>query len=93
MAREAEIEQAICSEAEDAGWLQRKLMFIGTRGANDRIFGKAGRAVLIEFKRPGETPSRQQAKRHRELREDFGLEVHWCDNMDDARRILNLEVW
>lgn len=90
MGPEAKIEQAICDEAKDDGWTVRKLAFIGTRGAPDRIFGKKRRAVLIEFKAPGEEPSIQQLKRHAELRDDFGFEVHWCDNADDARRILNL---
>jgi hypothetical protein len=46
--------------------------------------------VLIEFKAPGEEPTRQQSKRHRELVDDFGFEVYWADNLDDARLILDL---
>lgn len=91
MGPEASIERAICREAIEAGWLVRKLAFLGTRGATDRLFGRDGRAVFVEFKAPGELPSRQQAKRHRELRDVFGFEVYWCDSLSSARRVLDLE--
>lgn len=87
---EAEIERTVCKEAERAGWLVRKLRFVGTNGAPDRIFGKGRRCVVIEFKAPGESPTRQQAKRHVELREDFGWDVYWTDNANQARRMLGL---
>jgi hypothetical protein len=87
---EERIEKATCKEAIRAGWRTFKLSFIGTRGAPDRIFGRGGRTVLIEFKAPGEEPTRQQSKRHRELVDDFGFEVYWADNLDDARLILDL---
>jgi hypothetical protein len=47
--------------------------------------------VLIEFKRPGKGLTRQQLKRRSELIEDFGFEVYWADNLDDAREILDLK--
>jgi len=87
---EAIIETTICEEARAAGWKAWKLTFLGVRGAPDRAFGKAGRAIIMEFKRRGEWPTKQQSKRHRELREYFGFEVYWVDNAQDARRILNL---
>lgn len=90
MGPEAAIERPICDEARAAGWTVRKLAFLDIRGAPDRLFGKDGRAVLIEFKAPGEPPTKQQLKRHAELRDDFGLEVHCTDNKRDARRILQL---
>lgn len=90
---EATIERAIYKEAKADGWTVYKLKFLDTNGAPDRLFGKGGRAVLIEFKAPGEEPTRQQAKRHRELRDDFGFEVHWVDNLTDARNVLCLGDW
>lgn len=90
MGPEAKIERTICDEAEAAGWKAWKLTFPAVNGAPDRIFGRERRAVLIEFKAPGEEPTRQQLKRHKELRDYFGFEVYWCDSMADARRILNL---
>lgn len=90
MGAEAEIERTICSEAREAGWKAWKLAFPGTNGAPDHIFGKGGRSILIEFKATGERPTKQQYKRHQELREDFGLEVRWADSLEGGRRILNL---
>lgn len=91
MGPEAEIERTICAEAEDDGWKAWKLTFLSVNGAPDRIFGKSRRAVLIEFKRTGETPTKQQLRRHRELRDYFGLEVYWADTAQEARRILGLQ--
>lgn len=94
MGPEAEIETTICNEAKAAGWKAWKLAFLNIRGAPDRVFGKGGRTVMIEFKRGGEEPTKQQARRHTDLREFFGFEVHWVDNAADARRILGLqEPW
>ena len=90
MGPEATIERPAVKLAKDQGWKVRKLSFIGTRGAPDRLFGRAGRAVLIEFKAPGEEPTIQQSRRHAELREAFGFEVHVCDSVDRAKEILDL---
>ena len=90
MRPEERVEATICKEAVRAGWRTYKLSFIGTRGAPDRMFGRNRRAVLIEFKAPGEAPTRQQLRRHGELVEDFGFEVYWADNLNDARLILDL---
>lgn len=90
MRPEERLEKTIRREAVRAGWRTYKLSFTGTRGAPDRIFGRNRRAILIEFKAPGEEPTRQQLKRHEELVEDFGFEVYWADNLDDARLILDL---
>lgn len=91
MGPEAEIELPICDEAKADGWLVRKLAFIGTRGAPDRAFGKKRRTIIIEFKAPGEAPTKQQLRRHAELRDEFGWEVYWVDNAPEARRILGLK--
>ena len=91
MRPEEYVETTICKEAKRAGWRTFKLSFLGVRGAPDRLFGKGGRAILIEFKAPGEEPTRQQSRRQEELAEVFGLEVYWVDNLDDAREILDLK--
>lgn len=49
---EIEVESKVCALAERAGWLVRKVKWIGRRGAPDRMFVRRGRIVLIEFKRP-----------------------------------------
>lgn len=87
---EIEDETKTVKQAVKHGWKVRKLMFIGVRGAPDRLFGKDGRSILIEFKRPGETPSLQQLRRHKELTEDFGFTVDWTDDYGEACRILGI---
>lgn len=49
---EIEVESAVCAAAERAGWIVRKVKWVGRRGAPDRLFLRAGRVVLVEFKRP-----------------------------------------
>ena len=90
MGPEATIERTICKEARAAGWLERKLKFLSIRGAPDRIFGRAGVTVLIEFKPRDGHARRQQLKRHRELREEFGLRVEMCHSVHEGRAILDL---
>lgn len=87
---EATLERTICEEAKLDGWIVYKLKFIDCRGAPDRFFGKNGRALFIEFKAPGKKPNLQQRKRHRELLNDFGMEVHWCDDLFNARHLLGI---
>jgi hypothetical protein len=67
-----------------------KIIFRGLRGAPDRLFGRGGRCLLIEFKRLNETPTLQQLKRHNELRQVFGLEVAWTDRYEEACEILGI---
>lgn len=87
---EATIERQLCREAKAAGWKVYKLVFVNVRGAPDRWFGKDGSSVLIEFKDLGEEATPQQLRRHRELREYFGIETHVCDTLDGARRVLGI---
>lgn len=86
---ESPIEQLVVDKAEAAGWLVRKLKWIGRRGGPDRFFAKDGRLVLIEFKKPGETAKAGQGKELERLRQ-AGLEVHQCDNHLAALRILGV---
>lgn len=87
---EIEDETKTVKQAIKHGYKVRKLMFIGVRGAPDRLFGRDSKAILIEFKRPDEVPSRQQLIRHEELRSYFGFEVHWTDNYAEACEILGI---
>lgn len=85
--RESKVEKDIRVFAERRGWWVAKFVSPGKRGVPDRIFIRAGVVVFIEVKRPGEEPTRQQLKRHREMRE-HGATVHTVDNFADATRIL-----
>lgn len=87
---EAEIEDRTVAQAKKHGYTVRKLSFLGVRGAPDRLFGREAACLIIEFKRPGEEPTAQQFKRHKELRTCFGFQVMWTDNYEDACTALGI---
>lgn len=78
------IHQPFIVFARSRGWLVEKVISLSRRGWPDIFLARKGRIVLCEFKRPGEEPTAQQAKRHRELRA-AGVEVVWFDNLDKAK--------
>lgn len=81
---EANVELPVCEFARGNGWRNRKLKWIGRRGAPDRLFGKKGhKPRLVEFKRPGAKPSKQQLREHERLR-NMGFEVYVIDNVEDG---------
>lgn len=79
-----DIERPLFEYARKRGWLCEKVISLSRRGWPDRFFARAGRIVLCELKAPGEEPTAQQLKRHRELREK-GVEVVWFDNLEAAK--------
>lgn len=78
-----DIEQPFLKQVTKWGWLCEKVVSLSRNGWPDRFLARKGRIVLCEFKRPGEKPTPQQDKRHRELRA-FGIEVVWFDNLAKA---------
>lgn len=87
---ETAIESPVVKRAERAGFFVRKVAWFGRKGAPDRVFSRADRGtVWIEFKKPGKEPGLLQREEHKRMRA-AGMEVHWCDNIDDAMRILGL---
>lgn len=86
---ESPIEEWACQQAEAAGWLVRKLRWIGRRSACDRFFAKGGRVVLIEFKKTGKPPSVTQNREIARLKA-AGVEVHAVDNPLTALSILGV---
>lgn len=86
---ESPIEDLVCSDAEKAGWLVRKVKWLGRRNAPDRLFAKDGRIVFIEFKRPGKDARSTQSKEIR-LMKEAGIEVHVVDGLSKAYRILGI---
>lgn len=81
--RESEVEKPACKLFESRGWIRIKIALAQKKGWPDNFFGRRGRAIFVEFKRPGEEPTKQQRKRHKELRE-HGFSVFLIDNMLDA---------
>ena len=85
---EAEVENPVVTTAEEAGYFVRKVAWVGRVACPDRIFAREDRGVVfIEFKAPGKPARKNQAKEHQRMR-DAGIEVHVCDNVQDALRIL-----
>lgn len=87
--QEYEIESTVVSDAIRHGWFVRKVSWIGRKGAPDRVFGKGGRTVWIEFKKRGEKPRLDQEDEHDQMRR-AGMEVHYVDSIRAGRRILEL---
>lgn len=90
---ETSIEETVILIAEANGWLVRKVAWAGRRAAPDRLFSKIvdchPRPVLIEFKREGKDASTQQKREHHRLRES-GIEVHVCDSITSALKVLGI---
>lgn len=84
---ESKIQADIIERATLRGWWIIKIVSPSRRGVCDLYALRNGRHIWIEVKRPGETPTRQQEKVHREMR-DRGAEVFVVDNLDDASWIL-----
>jgi len=86
--RESGVEIPVVRRAVRAGYFARKVSWVGRVGAPDYLFARTDRgSVFIEFKAPGKTPRASQAREHKRMR-DAGIEVHVCDNVTDALRIL-----
>lgn len=77
--RESSIEADGVAYAVARGWKHKK---IGTNAWPDHLFiTKPRRVIWIEFKRRGEAPRPNQAKRLKELR-DMGFECHVVDRKE-----------
>ncbi len=88
MVLEIAIESPVVHRAQRAGYFVRKVVWFGRKDAPDRIFARKDRGVVfIEFKAPGKAPRLSQTIEHRLMRA-AGIEVHVCDNIDAAMRIL-----
>jgi hypothetical protein len=82
--REAGIEADGVAYAVARGWKHKK---IGTNSWPDHLFVKEVRRVkFVEFKRPGEKPRPNQAKRLKELRE-MGFECHVVDRKEQYANV------
>ena len=65
-----------------------KLNVTGSVGWPDRVFFKNGRALFIEFKRPGEQPRPTQVFKMDMLRND-GFQCEVCDSFVQAKQVLD----
>jgi predicted 3-demethylubiquinone-9 3-methyltransferase (glyoxalase superfamily) len=88
---ESAIENFVVNKAKKRGFFVRKVKWLGIDGAPDRMFAHRDRGtVFIEFKDTDEIAKLYQTLEHAEMRA-AGVEVHVCDNVQDALRILGIE--
>jgi hypothetical protein len=87
LARELAIEGDVVDWAEANGWLAWKLVIAGTRGCPDRWFLKGSRLVIMEFKRPRESPDGHQVRRINELNK-AGWKVHVVTSVEQGKALL-----
>lgn len=87
--REVQIESPCVFLAEEAGWYQRKVSWVGRVGAPDRVFIKGGRTVWVEFKATDEEPRLSQVLEHEEMRE-HGAELYVVDSVADFKQVMGL---
>ncbi len=86
---EAHLEQSCCDYAVAEGYEHIKLDK-AKRKWPDRLFvGPQGQKLLVEFKRPGEEPRKQQAAFHLKLR-NMAHEIHVIDNYADFKSLITL---
>jgi len=86
---EVEIESKHRDRARAQGWVVEKIIQTGRGGFPDRFYARAGRVVLLEFKRPGGRVGKQQLLRHDELR-GAGVEVYVVYSVAAAEAILEM---
>ena len=91
MANEKKIERDSARTAEVHGWLSKKFVTPGRRGAFDHIFIKAGRVVWIEFKDPDGEISPLQHEEYYDLI-DHGADAHFCYSYEDCKQILGIHT-
>lgn len=75
--------------AEANGWVARKVQYPNRAGCPDRFFFKAGRLVMIEFKRPKGKLSDGQVREHKRLHE-VGWPVYVCYSAAEAIKVLSV---
>lgn len=88
---ESHLERLADERAKKAGWLVRKLSWIGRRSAPDKFYARSGVVILIEFKQPGEPLRADQFMELKELRR-HGVIVFVVDNLKSAYAIFEKEI-
>ena len=85
--RESEVERPVCKWGEEHGITMQKQCGPNDRGKTDRICLYQGVAAFLEFKRPGEEPTKLQWKYILDRRAD-GFEADWCDSVAGGIKFL-----
>ena len=86
---EKKIEKRCTDVAKAHGWYTRKWSSPSSRGVPDRIFLKEGAVWFIEFKAPGNTPTKLQQHEINQIKEHGGNAV-WVDDVDLFKALLGI---
>lgn len=85
---ESPLEKRCVKYAKSEGWIVRKVVYAGRKGAPDRWHLKKGRWVLIELKDLDKEPTEIQEREHYRLRA-AGAFVYVVDTFDQYKAILD----
>ncbi len=88
---EKKLEKRCSDIAKANGWYTRKWSSPSSRGVPDRIFIKEGHVVFIEFKAPGNEPTKLQLHEMKLIDAHDGF-VYWCDNVDKFKEFLGIST-
>lgn len=80
------VQNPVTRFARGRGWYARRMKYLDRRGCPDTWFMRAGKLVIVEWKRPGGELEVQQVMRIRELR-NASMTVHVIDNADAGREL------
>lgn len=89
--REGPVERKAVKLARAAGYVVRKVKWVGHNGAPDRLFGHIDYCpipTLIEFKRPGVKDARRQQNLEHDRLRQIGFRVEVCDSVEEALKII-----
>ena len=84
---ESYVEKEFVRIFERAGWLVRKLKWIGRHGAPDRFVAKRGRVALVELKKRGGDLQPSQVREFPRLR-NAGVDVFVVSTIAEATALL-----
>lgn len=96
--RERDIEEYLVERVKALGGEVRKVMWVGRRGAPDRLvmlphtrdlfgFPVLARTIWVELKAPGEKPEPHQAREHERMRR-MGQRVEVIDSIQAIEEML-----
>ena len=86
--RERDIERDLVRQAKSLQGEVRKIMYIGHRGAPDRLLMMPkGILVWVELKAPGEKPEPHQLREHERMRK-MGQRVEVIDSLEGVDNLM-----
>lgn len=91
MGLEKKLEKRCCDVARANGWWTRKFSSPSNRGVPDRIFLGEGRVVFMEFKAPGNEPTKLQQHEIDTIRQHGG-EAYWTNNVEAFKKFLDIHT-